>query len=330
VISETPGPYGPLPDVQKKAKRKKSKAKDPRGRIDEQTQKLNKKLSRFLLLYSVGSQLSVVRRNVSSRKHKTSKVPTIMSEQHNFALRYGSLGLLVAQDTALVLLLRSSRENKHDEGPMYLASTAVFCMETLKLFSCAIMIFRGVAANDMHRWWHIVSKEVLEPWEMAKLSLPAILYLLQNNLLYFALSHLRATPYKVTYNLKILTGAFFSVTMLGQRLGPRKWGALGVLMMGVSIVQLMKHENMGSKVAESNEPDRQFIGFCAVFAAAVTSGFCGVSDRYTASCFCCLTLALGVPTKDFTTRRRRFMGAECTNGANVGRLRPLNSSPEGP
>jgi len=119
---------------------------------------------------------------------------------------------------------------------------------------------------------------------MLKLAVPGVLYLVQNNLLYFALSHLRATPYKVTYNLKILTGAFFSVTMLGQRLGARKWVSLCVLMAGVSIVQLTKHEaakadSVEAAAAADSDPGGQLWGFVAVFAAAVTSGFCGVYQQ---------------------------------------------------
>jgi len=105
----------------------------------------------------------------------------------------------------------------------------------------------------------------------------------QNNLLYFALSHLRATPYKVTYNLKILTGAFFSVTMLKQRLGLRRWLALLALMAGVSVVQLTKHEatggGKGAAGGVQEDPGGQLLGFIAVFAAAVTSGFCGVYQQ---------------------------------------------------
>jgi solute carrier family 35 (UDP-sugar transporter), member A1/2/3 len=116
--------------------------------------------------------------------------------EHNAVLRYGSLALLVAQDTALVLLLRSSREGS-SERPMYLASTAVLVMEVIKLNCCGVMIFQGQAEFNISNWRGIVMKEVFDPYEMLKLSVPALLYLVQNNLLYFALSHLRATPYKV-------------------------------------------------------------------------------------------------------------------------------------
>lgn len=122
--------------------------------------------------------------------------------EHNAMLRYGSLALLVAQDTALVLLLRSSREGSSDR-PMYLASTAVLIMEVIKLNCCNLMIFQGEAAFNISDWYRIVSKDVLNPYEMLKLSVPALLYLVQNNLLYFALSHLRATPYKVRDAIRI-------------------------------------------------------------------------------------------------------------------------------
>eukprot|EP00613_Pedinella_sp_CCMP2098_P067409 CAMPEP_0171980792 /NCGR_PEP_ID=MMETSP0993-20121228/263393_1 /TAXON_ID=483369 /ORGANISM="non described non described, Strain CCMP2098" /LENGTH=88 /DNA_ID=CAMNT_0012633121 /DNA_START=65 /DNA_END=327 /DNA_ORIENTATION=+ len=82
--------------------------------------------------------------------------------EHNALLRYGSLALLVAQDTALVLLLRSSREGSADGTPMYLASTAVLIMETIKLSCCGLMILQGPAAFDVSSWFEIVSKDVLD------------------------------------------------------------------------------------------------------------------------------------------------------------------------
>ena len=74
-----------------------------------------------------------------------------------------------------------------------------------------------------------------ESW---KLAIPALLYTLQNTLQYLAVSNLDAATFQVTYQLKILTTAMFSVLMLGRSLSTRKWLSLLVLVIGVSIVQL--------------------------------------------------------------------------------------------
>ena len=45
-------------------------------------------------------------------------------------------------------------------------------------------------------------------------------------------------PFQVTYQLKILTTALFSVCMLHKKLGVLKWVSLLLLMLGVTLVQV--------------------------------------------------------------------------------------------
>ncbi|KAI4710905.1 hypothetical protein J4E89_004495 [Alternaria sp. Ai002NY15] len=74
-----------------------------------------------------------------------------------------------------------------------------------------------------------------ESW---KLAIPAVLYTIQNSLQYIAVSNLDAATFQVTYQLKILTTAIFSVLMLGRTLSARKWLSLLLLIIGVSIIQV--------------------------------------------------------------------------------------------
>ena len=211
-----------------------------------------------------------------------------MSQASAASIRYASLAFLVVQDTTLVLCMRLSRSRP---GPMYVASTAVCCAELLKLAIC----FAAVYVENGRGFVAALRTQVFRPRELARLSLPAVLYVVQNNLLYVALSNLRATPYKVTYNLKLLTAAFFSAAFLKERLGRRRWLSLVALFVGVVVVQAGKHE--ASKTAPAGNAA---LGFFAVAAAATTSGFAGVYQQKilqgTATSVWCRNIQMGLPS----------------------------------
>ena len=159
-----------------------------------------------------------------------------MSLSDYFSVKYGALALLVLQNTLLVICMRYSRIS---EGPMYAASTAVFCMEFIKFVCChGVVLYQcGSLKNyTTELYKHCTLIEVL------KLSVPSLLYTIQNNLLYFALSNLDATTYQVCYQTKILTTAIFSTAMLGKKLTWLQWTSLFLLTIGVSIAQLSTTE----------------------------------------------------------------------------------------
>lgn len=64
-----------------------------------------------------------------------------MTSQAVTKLKYVSLGVLVMQTTSLVLTMRYSRTLKED-GPRYLASSAVVSAEVLKVLVCTLLVFR--------------------------------------------------------------------------------------------------------------------------------------------------------------------------------------------
>lgn len=83
---------------------------------------------------------------------------------------------------------------------------------------------------------------------------------------------------KVTYQLKILTTALFTVAILRRQLLPTQWTALVVLLVGVAMVQLAQTEPEKSpqKTPSSGPEQNRWIGFGAALAACVLSGFAGI------------------------------------------------------
>ena len=173
------------------------------------------------------SKTATTRRKLRKSKKKETSTITF--------IKYAALFLLVAQMVGLVLLMRYSRTHADPEQPLYLASTAVFLMEAMKLFICFLVIAYQSGSSFLKDLYH---HTVQSPLEVLKLCVPSLLYTVQNNLLYLALTNLDAATYQVCYQLKILTTAIFSATLLGRKFSAMKWASLVVLTVGVAIVQL--------------------------------------------------------------------------------------------
>ncbi|KAL7546056.1 hypothetical protein ACHAWF_009397 [Thalassiosira exigua] len=186
-------------------------------------------------------------------------------------IKYGSLLLLVGQMVGLVLLMRYSRT--HVNGELYLASTAVFVMEVAKFSICVCVILYQSNLSPKALRAELHEHVWASPLEMLKLCVPSFLYTVQNNLLYLALTNLDAATYQILYQLKILTTAVFSATMLGRRFSAAKWASLVVLTIGVAIVQA---SGSTDREASIDEDRNRAAGLAAVLCAACTSGFSGV------------------------------------------------------
>ncbi|VDN95347.1 unnamed protein product [Brugia pahangi] len=202
-------------------------------------------------------------------------------------LKWLSLAVLVFQTTLLVLILHYSRVQKVD-GPRYLSSTAVVTAEIIKLLTCVVFIAHQhcikrrvlrLAWNYVGFWNEIYTECYIKSNDALKTAIPAFLYVVQNNLLFLSLSKLDAATYQVTYQLKILTTALFSVALLGKKLDSQKWISLLLLTIGIALVQLPKDlgkvTSLTAELSVSTDSERM-VGLLAVIAACFSSGFAGV------------------------------------------------------
>ncbi|KAG9301882.1 hypothetical protein G9A89_004562 [Geosiphon pyriformis] len=187
--------------------------------------------------------------------------------------KYLSLITLIVQNSTLVIVMHYSRV-KSDKDHQYFTSTAVFLGELIKLI---ISVFFAIRTQilDKGSWslsdlyYDIFSHDA---W---KLMIPAALYTVQNNLQYVAISLIDAGTFAVTYQLKILTTALFSVIMLKRSLSGLKWISLILLTLGVALVQLDAVANTSADKLDDDNMER-FVGLGAVFVACIISGIAGV------------------------------------------------------
>lgn len=185
-------------------------------------------------------------------------------------LKQLSLVLLTLQNALLILVMRYTRTRK---GDMYFATTAVVLSEGLKVLT-SLMILATQEGTFIKLMCYLRDNIWRQPLDCLKVSVPAFIYTLQNNLLYIALSNLDAATFQVSYQLKILTTALFSVLMLKKKLSPQQWSALVILFVGVALVQFRPEDSKSSKTATTDQ--RPSMGLFAVILSCFMSGFAGV------------------------------------------------------
>eukprot|EP00300_Choanocystis_sp_HF-7_P006952 c15001_g1_i2.p1 GENE.c15001_g1_i2~~c15001_g1_i2.p1 ORF type:complete len:371 (+),score=74.70 c15001_g1_i2:1-1113(+) len=192
-------------------------------------------------------------------------------------LSLGQIALIVlaVQNASQLLLMNYSRRPPvgEDAPPLYLMSTAVVCVEAVKLVASFGLLWAEHGYNFEKAKSELLAL-LASPMDTLKVGVPAVIYVVQNNLLFVATSNLDAATTQLTYQLKILTTALLSFLMLGKVLSQMQWGSLVVLTIGVGMVQL---GIMGTAASSSAATEgSQVIGLTAVVMACVLSGFAAV------------------------------------------------------
>lgn len=170
--------------------------------------------------------------------------------------------LLAFQSTAFILLLRYLRVQINSA---FLNTTLVYFSEQLKMILSFCVVFYQSSCS-INQALDDLGKGLLENW---KLAIPALLFSLQNNLIYYAGSNMDAATFQITSQLKILITAINMVILLNRTLRPIQWIALCILFAGIAVVQLDKFQ---SNLLHTNKMS----GMIALLLSMFSSGFAGV------------------------------------------------------
>jgi len=224
-------------------------------------------------------------------------------------LKNAVLIALAVQQAGLVLVIRYS---KMQEGgaKKYVNSTAVVSAECFKIvLNVSIGLF--VLANRSRRYSKLDSGTDQSQTEEASvpsttsqassqlsytqtftklmklifhcdsvhMAVPALLYVIQNNLLFVALANLSVPVYQITNQGKLLTTAICSRIFLNRKLSWLQYLSLLILATGVALVQLSGRSNSSNNNSTSTpslESQTQLIGLGAVLLSCFTSSVAGV------------------------------------------------------
>uniref|UniRef100_A0A6U5IBB9 CMP-sialic acid transporter n=1 Tax=Grammatophora oceanica TaxID=210454 RepID=A0A6U5IBB9_9STRA len=179
------------------------------------------------------------------------------------------LGLMVAQNSSVVLLGRYVRSGKPQED-MFNINHFVLTAELAKFVMSCMLEFHATQGGLFHS---IHTNILANPLDALKISVPALLYLIQNTLLYVALSNLSAPLFQVTYQAKLVTTAVVSVILLNRNYVFKQWICLVALSIGVATVVLGEKKDTGEKDAGEQS---LMTGLIAVTIACFSSAFAGV------------------------------------------------------
>jgi len=184
-------------------------------------------------------------------------------------MKWFSLAFLVIQNASTILLMRYIRTIK---GDLFFSTTAIVCQEFLKII-LSILFLYFESKNIQDAYMQIDQHIFKNLADTLKTGVPAFLYTIQNNLIYVSVSHLDAAVFQVTFQLKILTTAFFMVLILNRRLLATQWLAMFILFIGVAIIQI---QNVNFSNHDDDTNKGAIFGFICVLVACFLSGLAGV------------------------------------------------------
>ena len=184
------------------------------------------------------------------------------------------LFMMTAQNSSVVLVSRYTRAGVADED-LFVINDLVMVTEFGKMILAAALEYNATNGQLMKS----VKDNIIDrPLDFLRILIPSLLYLVQNSVLYIAISNLTAPLFQVTYQAKLLTTAIVSVIMLQRKYSMKQWACLTALGLGVAIVVLGARGDDGKAEEKGDSANEQNLvaGLTAVTVACLCSAFAGV------------------------------------------------------
>mmetsp|Transcript_21985 Transcript_21985/g.36219 ORF Transcript_21985/g.36219 Transcript_21985/m.36219 type:complete len:396 (+) Transcript_21985:92-1279(+) len=202
----------------------------------------------------------------------------VVTTKNEKMFRLFLLFMMTAQNSTVVLVSRYTRAGVSTEDS-YVINDLIMVQEFGKLILAAALEYNATNGQLVRS----VKENIFDrPKDFLRILIPSLLYLVQNSLLYVAISNLTAPMFQVTYQCKLLTTAVVSVIMLQRKYSLKQWICLTALGIGVAIVVLGAQSDSKKDASDNKEGGEDanvqnlFVGLMAVTVACLCSAFAGV------------------------------------------------------
>ncbi len=172
---------------------------------------------------------------------------------------------LVIQNSCLVFAMKFAYRETAEQ---FYPSVVVVCSEAFKLCTCCFVVRLKSKKTRLAR------RDELKYID-ARMALPSLLYVVQNNLLFLALQTLTPTVYMACSQTKIITTAFFSVIILKTKLKKIQYVSILTLTIAMILVQFRKTD-VSPQAEVLGLVHHRVTGLLAILLATTISGFSSV------------------------------------------------------
>lgn len=187
-----------------------------------------------------------------------------------------SLAVLLLEHCTSVTLARYTQQRVNAPHPA--PTVAVLLAELLKLIMSIALELNSFGGMGSSSTVSQLSQSVMGSMlDTARVAVPALLYTVQNNLIYVALANIEVVAFQVLYQTKLLLTALLSFCFLGSRFSVLQWMSLLMLTAGVIAVEMSDASSAGPAKADKPRHDRaRGMGAAASLMSALLSSCAGV------------------------------------------------------
>lgn len=145
-----------------------------------------------------------------------------------------ALAVFALQNGLSVLIIRWSKVKNPEP---YSSQVAVLAQELVGKVPVCMVLYSIECGGVLAALRSIVDDLKQRPAEWVQLSVPALLYTIQNTCIFVGYGNVEPAIGQIVYQSKILWVALFSLLVLGKKLTSTQWLALFVLALGIVAVQ---------------------------------------------------------------------------------------------